>query len=58
MHKPESVKEIETHKILWVWDINRSPNPSQKASARVNEQEKNELVLKSILLFQWNANQT
>ena len=40
MHKPESVQENETNKIMWFWDPNESTYPGQRTRSSIDLQEK------------------
>ena len=44
MHNPEPVLENETHKILWNFNTNESPNLNQMTRASDNQQKNRELV--------------
>ena len=58
MHNPAPALENDTHKLLWDFNINGSPNPDQKTRPHNNQQKKKKkrkFVKLSTLLSRWTT---
>ena len=55
MHKPESVPESQTHKILWDFEMQTDHPITTRIPDQVLMNKKKELTISGISLFQWNT---